>query len=249
MAQSADRTSRRISPETIGEILVSEGEVTRDQLDEAWTIHEGGDRGLGEILISLGHTTAENLTGILSRRLNTQYVVLSEEQIDPELVNLVQENLLVDCGAVPLRIQEGSLVVAMKDPGDDEARSCVVQSAGHPIIAMSASEDAIDATHERLLNRDKGSPNGESGNDAVQTAPRRKPPDKKRSPFRLGEILISEDKIVPEQLEQALQLQNETSKNLGDVLLSLGYIEPADLAQALAQRLRLDYVVISELNR
>lgn len=155
--QSADRMSGHVSPETIGEILVTEGEITRRQLDEARNIHREDGRGLGEILISLGHTTAENLSGILSRRLGTQYAMLSEEEIDLDLVNLVQDDVLTDCGAVPLRIQEGSLVVAMKNPDDEDARSCFAQSAGHPIIPVAASEDAIRVVHERLLKRDGSS--------------------------------------------------------------------------------------------
>ncbi len=41
--QSADRMSGRISPEMIGEILVSEGEITQWRPGEAWNMHvEGG---------------------------------------------------------------------------------------------------------------------------------------------------------------------------------------------------------------
>ena len=78
--QSADRASSGISPETIGEILVSEGEITRRQLDEAWNMYGEGGRGLDEILISLGHTTAEDLSRILSRRLNMLY------SLEPSLI-------------------------------------------------------------------------------------------------------------------------------------------------------------------
>lgn len=253
--QSADRTSDGISPETIGEILVSEGEITQDQLDEAWGVHEGGSRGLGEILISQGYTTAENLSTILSRRLGIQYVVLSEEEIDPDLINLVQHDVLIDCGAVPLRIQDGSLVVAMRNPRSEKARSCVAESTGQPIVAVAASDEAIRIAHERLLKRDSGhGPNGEtdSTDGNGQTETRGGAGRNKRSPGvrpgRLGEILISENKITQEQLDHGLEVQRETSKDLGEVLLSLGYIESSDLARALARRLRLDYVVISELS-
>ncbi len=249
MTQSADRTPKRISPETIGEILVSEGEVTQAQLDEAWKLRGENGRGLGEILISRGHTTPDNLSRILSRRLQTEYVVLSEEEIDPDLVNLVQHDILVNFGAVPLRIQDGSLVVAMKDPSDEEARSRVAQSAGQPIIAVAASEDAIRNAQERLLGDNSGT--SAAGQPEPRRASSRNLGNRRGSALgsgRIGDILISEGKITQEQLEYALDVQDETSKDLGETLLYLGYIEPVDLAQALARRLRLDFVIISELS-
>lgn len=249
MAQSADRTSERISPEIVGGILVSEGEVTQEQLDEAWEICGENGRGLGEILISQGHTTAEGLSRTLTRRLEIEYVVLSEEKIDPDLINLVQHDVLIDFGVVPLRIQGGSLVVAMKYPVDEEARSRVAQSAGQPIIAVAASEDAIRNVQERFLGSSIGTSG--AGQPKSQQASARGSRSGRSAALgsgRIGDILISQGKITPEQLEYALEVQNETSKNLGEALLSLGYIEPEDLAQALARRLRLDFVIISELS-
>ena len=197
---------------------------------------------MGEILISLGYTTPDNLSKILSRRLDTSYVVLSEEQIDPGLVNLVQDEVLIECCAVPLRIQDGSLVVAMKDPGDDQARSRVAASSGQPVVAVVASEDAIRIALRRILKRDDVADKAGQGNVGGNAEPQ------SGRAGRMGDILIAEGKIDQDQLEYALSLQGETSKGLGEVLLSLGYIEPPDFAQALAKRLRLDYVVISELS-
>ena len=204
--QSADRASSGISPETIGEILVSEGEITRRQLDEAWNMHGEGGQGLDEILISLGHTTAEDLSRILSHRLGTRYAILSEEEIDPDLANLVQGGVLTDCGAVPLRIQDGSLVVAMENPDDGDARSCVAQSAGHPIVPVAASEDAIRVAQERLLKRDGSSGDGGSGDG--QPGPQRGRAGSRRGGFgagRIGDMLISEGKITQQQLEHGLK--------------------------------------------
>ena len=58
----------------------------------------------------------------------------------------------------------------------------------------------------------------------------------------LGEVLVSEGKITPEQLEEALAIQRKGGGELGEVLRSLGHGSKADLAKALAKRLRLEYV-------
>jgi hypothetical protein len=54
--------------------------------------------------------------------------------------------------------------------------------------------------------------------------------------------LVSEGKITPEQLEEALAIQRKGGGELGEVLHSLGHGSKADLAKALAKRLRLEYV-------
>jgi len=54
--------------------------------------------------------------------------------------------------------------------------------------------------------------------------------------------LVWEGKITPEQLEEALAMQRKGEGELGEVLRSLGHASKADLAKALAKRLRLEYV-------
>ncbi len=63
---------------------------------------------------------------------------------------------------------------------------------------------------------------------------------------RIGDILLSEGKITEEQLRHALEMQENDPREVGQVLLSLGYVAKADLAQALARRLRLDYMEFGE---
>lgn len=252
---SPNETSKRLSPEDIAEILVNEGEVSEDRMQEALSKRREEDVSLGEILISGGYVTAEELSRILSHHLGIEYSVLSQEEVDPDLIGIVGEETLVQCEAVPIRIDDGKLVVAMSDPADAEARSCITESAGLPIIPVAAAEDAIRITRERLL---KGSEDGqatasENGSKNGEPQPDQPPTRKPRGRLasrRMGDILVAEEKITEEQLQHALDIQTRDTKdprNIGAILLSLGYIVPADLAQALAQRLRLDYVVLSEL--
>ncbi len=50
---------------------------------------EGGN--LGEILISLGYITFDDLAQALSGCLNVEYISLSEVEIDPEVVGIIGE--------------------------------------------------------------------------------------------------------------------------------------------------------------
>jgi type IV pilus assembly protein PilB len=241
-----------LSAEDIAEILVSEGEVSEEQMQEALNKRQEQGVSLGEVLVSEGYVAAEDLTRILSRHLNMEYVVLSQEEVDPGLIALVGEETLVQCEAVPIRIEDGKLVVAMSDPADPEARSCVVESAGHPIVPVAAAEDAIRTTREQLLGDIKheeppAPSNGSKNGEQQKTTTNRKRPRGPLGSGRMGDILVEEGKISEEQLQQALSMQDNDQRNLGEILLSLGLILPSDLAQALARRLRLEYVVLAEL--
>lgn len=57
---------------------------------------------------------------------------------------------------------------------------------------------------------------------------------------KLGETLLARGKITRAQLDEALSVQRHDQRQLGQVLLSAGYVSPADLAMALAERLRLE---------
>ena len=65
---------------------------------------------------------------------------------------------------------------------------------------------------------------------------------------KIGEILLSQGKLTSAQLEDALLVQAEREPPLkfGQVLLFEGYVSEVDLAMALAQKFRLEYVEITE---
>src|SRR5215212_8824847 len=75
-------------------------------------------------------------------------------------------------------------------------------------------------------------------------------PDSKRTGTgvdKVSEVLVYQGKISEEQMRLALETQkSHPRQDLGKILLSLGFISGADLAQAHAQRLGLDFVELSE---
>lgn len=62
---------------------------------------------------------------------------------------------------------------------------------------------------------------------------------------RLGEILIQANLITPDQLQEAIALQERTGLRIGTALIQLGYVSEDDVAWALADQLRIPYVHVS----
>src|SRR5262249_50557851 len=63
-------------------------------------------------------------------------------------------------------------------------------------------------------------------------------------PQRLGEILIARQKIEPEDLERALELQQERGDKLGKILVDMGLIAQRDMLAALSDQLGLPLISI-----
>jgi type IV pilus assembly protein PilB len=64
---------------------------------------------------------------------------------------------------------------------------------------------------------------------------------------KISDVLVYQGKVSEEQVQLARAAQKDhPQKDLGKLLLSLGFISGADLAQAQAERLGLEYVEISE---
>ena len=309
----------RVSPQRkLGSILVSEGMVSDEQLEEALEVQKTDARYLGRILVSMGYLSDEDLARALGMGLNLEYVDLKNATVDQDVIGIISEDVLKQHKAVPLRIENGSLIVAMSEPNNIYARSDLTISAGYPVTPVISSETAVGRLQDQLFgaepvdstvaeltravkttrasgftsrrsgaqgNGSVGAPLEESQDARTVERPERVEPgaqpevdlgepvvepaaatasetglrqesrDRARGKRhrvggegKIGEILISEGKITDEQLDQALSVQKSDPRDLGKILISLGYILPADLAQALARRLKLDYVVISELS-
>ena len=278
----------------IGDVLVKEGKITREQLQMALTMQRDDPRKLGEILFSLGFVTAEDLAAALAKHLKLDYVVISElppDAVDEGVLGMLEEATLRKYKALPLRSENGSLVVAMSDPNDLYALEDLRMIAKQPIKPVVVTEEDLNGAFAHLFGTEEGAYAGNGGGpaapegggettylvpdveevedeapeesrpeDAEEAAPEApgngsgpesalETPRPSRAGVvagRIGDILIAEGKITQEQLDEALLLQREDRREIGQILLSLGYVSKVDLARSLALRLRLEYVELSE---
>ncbi|MGI8865796.1 MAG: hypothetical protein ACR2G1_03570, partial [Rubrobacteraceae bacterium] len=139
----------------IGEILVDQGKVTEEQVNEALEIQKTDSRSLGKIMVAKGFITNDDLAVALAMRLDVEFVDLAESSVDQEMLELFDEVVLQQHNAVPLKIEHGRLLVAMSSPNDLFARSDLTISAGYPVTPVIASHDSIQLLHERVFGSAK----------------------------------------------------------------------------------------------
>ena len=108
----------------IGDILVEEGILTEEQLEEALKAAKAENKKIGEAITDLGFATEQDIAEALSSQLGFEYVNLSTVHIPDNLLSLINESvlrkhLMIPYAFVPNTINQ--VKVAMVDPMDMSA--------------------------------------------------------------------------------------------------------------------------------
>ena len=65
---------------------------------------------------------------------------------------------------------------------------------------------------------------------------------------RLGEILLQQKLLTPEQLKLALEEQKRIGRKLGRVFIEQGYVSEEQISEALAKQLQIPYINLKYYN-
>ncbi len=154
MVGASDKEHR--SPEIertmrLGESLVLRGKLTREQLRVALEIKENDPQRLDEILLSQKLVSGEDLAQAVAEATGFEYVSLTEGSVDPAAVSILSEKVLRKHMALPLRIEDGCLVLAMSDPTNVLALDDLKALAGYPVRPVVAAEKSIRNLQDRVF--------------------------------------------------------------------------------------------------
>ncbi len=100
----------------LGEILVESGVIDENQLKEALKIQREKGGLLGDVLVSLGYVSEDNLAKSLSEHLGLKLVDPLSYDINPEVLEIVPEQVARKYTLIPLDKERNVLYVAMADP-------------------------------------------------------------------------------------------------------------------------------------
>jgi type IV pilus assembly protein PilB len=102
----------------LGEILLREGLVTRDQLAQALAEQKNSKHRLGYVLVKLGLVQELEITKVLARQYRMPAVDLTRFEVDPKIIKLVPAEMATKSVVLPLKREGRTLTVAMADPTD-----------------------------------------------------------------------------------------------------------------------------------
>jgi type IV pilus assembly protein PilB len=127
----------------LGDLLVKEKVITREQLEQATKVQKETNVRLGSALVKLGFLTDEDVTNFLSRQYGVPAINLSYFEIDPSVVKLIPFETAKRYQILPLSRVGASLTIAMVDPTNVFAMDDIKFMTGFNIEPVVASEAAI----------------------------------------------------------------------------------------------------------
>ncbi|MEG2295658.1 MAG: ATPase, T2SS/T4P/T4SS family, partial [Oscillospiraceae bacterium] len=137
----------------IGEILVLEGVLTRERLEEAlkWQKSNPGKR-LGDTLIDLGFVSQREFMKALERRLGIPFVDLYSTEFEKSAIALVPEHFARQNSIIPISKNESGLKIATNDPLDFFVTEDIRLMTGLEIQTVIATKDDIKSAIDRLYS-------------------------------------------------------------------------------------------------
>ncbi len=127
----------------LGEMLIEAGLIDDFQLQSALSHQRSWGGKLGSILIDMDFVREEDLARVIAEKLRIPHVNLFEPEVPEEIIKKIKPDIAKKYGAVPVRKEAGSLLVAMSDPLDIAAIDVIQFATGMSIKSCLALESEI----------------------------------------------------------------------------------------------------------
>jgi type IV pilus assembly protein PilB len=156
----------------IGDLLIREGLITKEQLDKALLEQKQNGTRVGYNLVKLGFVPEIELTKTLAKQFKMPAVDLSKFAVDPKIAKLIPGEMALKNLVLPLKRDGRTLTVAMADPtnmGVLEDLKFITRYDIFPVIAgeftirnvlekiFESSEAALGAILKNIEGTDDGS--------------------------------------------------------------------------------------------
>lgn len=136
----------------LGGFLFDAGLITEDQLKRAIEEQKRLGKKIGETLITLRIISENVLAQTLSMQLGYPFLDLGATALEPDTVMAISETLARKHFAIPVSLENKTLIVAMVDPLDYEAIRDIGFSSGFRIEPVIATSKDISEAIERYYN-------------------------------------------------------------------------------------------------
>jgi len=124
----------------LGNLLLDAGIITEEQLKQVLEIQKVTGKKFGEILVEQNIVQEKEIVEVLEFQLGIPHMDLDKHFIDPDIPNLISEDLARRHMLIPVKKDNGRLVVAMADPLNIFAIDDIKIATGmqiEPVIATS----------------------------------------------------------------------------------------------------------------
>ncbi|ENB2089181.1 Flp pilus assembly complex ATPase component TadA [Vibrio alginolyticus] len=140
----------------LGDLLVEEGIVSEEQIQQALNAQRSTGQKLGDALIDLGFITEKQMLDFLSQQLGLPLVDLGRAPVDAEAVQILPEVHARRLRAMVVARNGDTLRVAMSDPADLFIQESLMNLLGqYNLEFIVASERQLISSFDRYYRRTK----------------------------------------------------------------------------------------------
>ena len=152
--KSGSNTPKQAAPDLV-ELLLSSGQVTREEMEAALRESAATGRSLGEILSELGLVTEEDLIRASAAEAGMEFVDLNEQPLAPEATKLIPEALARRHRVLALSYRGDTPVIGMANPSDVFAVDDLRSLLGNDIHIVVCSQGQITEYLSRVYRHDR----------------------------------------------------------------------------------------------
>ncbi|MFY9586561.1 MAG: PilT/PilU family type 4a pilus ATPase [Actinomycetota bacterium] len=139
-----------VGSKPLGEVLVDERLLSREQLQQALIRQKESGQPLGKILLEMGLVEEKSLVEAVSKQIGVAFVDLEDPRLDRAVVDLVPLDFARSREAVPVRIEDNALVVAMAHPSNRSTIQEIEEMTGHQVTPALAVRRHLLIALERI---------------------------------------------------------------------------------------------------
>lgn len=136
--------------EQLGGILIKEGVITEEQLNEGLREQQRVGKKIGEMLVELKYASEDDV--MMALGLQTGHETLTDNDlmtIDPDLLKKVPESFAIEHKLIPYRRKGAAVQIAMNDPEDIVALDNLKNLFNAQIEPLLISHTAVKSAIER----------------------------------------------------------------------------------------------------
>jgi len=142
--------------QNLGEMLVAANLIDQVQMQIALAEQRQSGKRFGSTLVDLQFIDENVLAAFLSKQMDVPCISLLHIDVPKKVLRKMHRELAIDCQAIPVRIDDGRLEVAMVDPTDIELIEKLEQAVGITVTPLIAPESSIQAMIDRFYPEEIG---------------------------------------------------------------------------------------------
>lgn len=140
----------------IGEILIEQGSITKEQLDQALDLQKKNPfKKVGILLIEMGIISEADIVTALSMQYNFPYLPLKNLSVNSDVQDKLSLDFVKSHSVLPIDFSNGTLAVVMSDPCDEKIITEIEKKIKCKVHVFISTLSEVETAIQNIYNREK----------------------------------------------------------------------------------------------